>query len=86
MKLEFSRQAAKALRSMQPKAAAAILEALERIAAGPFAEHANVERLRGEKDAFRLRHGDWRVPYRLDRETETMKVAAVKTRGRVYRR
>jgi len=86
MELLYSRQAAKALRSMQPKAAAAVMAALERIAADPFARHGNVERLKGEKDAFRLRHGDWRVPYRLDRRTATMQVAAVKTRGEVYKR
>jgi hypothetical protein len=45
-----------------------LIARLEAIAEQPFAKHANVERIKGETEAFRLRQGDWRAKYRIDRE------------------
>jgi mRNA-degrading endonuclease RelE of RelBE toxin-antitoxin system len=58
---------------------------LEAIAEQPFAKHANVERIKGEQDAFRLRQGDWRAKYRVDRVAGEMRVLVIEPRGRVYR-
>ena len=85
MELVFGRQAIKKLGRMQPKVAKAIRDELDAIAADPFAKHANVTALQGVKDGFRLRHGDWRVLYRLDRERQQMVVELVKPRGDAYR-
>lgn len=63
----------------------ALVERLEAIAEQPFARHRNVERIKGEHDAFRLRRGDWRVKYRIDREAGEMRVLVVEPRGSVYR-
>jgi hypothetical protein len=38
-----------------------MIDRLKTIAADPFARHANVEPLKGERDAFRVRQGDWRA-------------------------
>jgi hypothetical protein len=51
----------------------------------PFSRHRNVERIKGERDAFRLREGDWRATYRIDREAGEMRVLVVEPRGTVYR-
>ena len=64
---------------------AALIERLEAIAEQPFAKHRNVERIEGERDAFRLRQGDWRAKYRVDREAGEMRVLVVEPRGSVYR-
>ncbi len=85
MELIFDRRAEKALRRIQPRTAAAIIAALERIAADPFARHSNVKPLVGGQDGFRLRHGDWRALYRLDRAAGRMIVEIVGARGDVYR-
>ena len=85
MELMFGKQAAKKLGRMQPKVASAIRKALATIAADPFAQHANVKPLEGVKDGFRLRHGDWRVLYRLDREAQKMLVEFVKPRGDAFK-
>ena len=45
----------------------------------------NVERIKGQDDAFRLRQGDWRAMYRVDRIAGEMRVLVVEPRGRVYR-
>ena len=57
---------------------AALIDRLEAIAEQPFA-------IKGEPDAFRLRQGDWRALYRLDRKAGEMRVFAVESRGSVYR-
>jgi mRNA interferase RelE/StbE len=85
MELLIEKHAARRLARLPPKLARAILTELRSIATSPFASHANVKRLKGEKDHFRLRHGDWRALYRLDREGQRMIVEAVVPRGSAYR-
>jgi mRNA interferase RelE/StbE len=85
MKLVFTRAAQRRLGRMAPKLRAALVGRLEAIAEQPFASQRNVERIKGEPDAFRLRQGDWRALYRLDREADEMRVLAVEPRGSVYR-
>jgi len=85
MKTTYSKSAIKTLRRIQPKKAKAIRDAVEEIAADPFAPHANVTAMQGEQDAFRLRAGDWRVVYRVDREVEILNVVRVAPRGKVYK-
>jgi mRNA-degrading endonuclease RelE of RelBE toxin-antitoxin system len=85
MLLVLEKAARKGLDRMPAKAAAAMLDRLEAIAADPFERHANVRPLTGEKDAFRLRQGDWRAVYRVVRERREMRVVLVDVRGSVYR-
>jgi len=82
----YSARAVRALRRLQPKIAANIMDRIAVIAVDPFADHQNVERLQGDTDSFRLRVGNLRVPYSLDRDAQTLKVAAVAPRGQVYKR
>ena len=70
---------------MSPRPRARLIGRLEAIAAQPFASHRNVERIKGEPDTFRLRQGDWRALYRIDREAGEMRVLVVEPRGSVYR-
>ncbi|HET9274324.1 MAG TPA: type II toxin-antitoxin system RelE/ParE family toxin [Methyloceanibacter sp.] len=85
MQLEFTRASAKALRKLQPKVRDAMIDRLKAIAADPFAKHANVDALVGEKDAFRFRLGGWRAVYRVDRESGVVLVLRIEPRGEVYR-
>ena len=59
MKLVLTRAAQRRVGHMSPKMRSALMERLEAIASEPFARQANVERIKGERDAFRLRQGDW---------------------------
>jgi mRNA interferase RelE/StbE len=85
VKLVLEKAARKGLDRMPAKPAAAMLARLEAIAENPFANHPNVTPLMGEKDAFRLRQGDWRAVYRLVRERDEVRVVLVDVRGSVYR-
>jgi mRNA interferase RelE/StbE len=84
VKLVLTRVAQRRLGTMSPKLRAALIARLEAVAEQPFAKHPNVERIKGETDAFRLRQGDWRAKYRIDREAAVMRVLVVEPRGSVY--
>jgi mRNA-degrading endonuclease RelE of RelBE toxin-antitoxin system len=85
MKLVLEKAARKGLDRKTSKTAGTMLQRLEAIAAAPDAKHANVKPLSGARDAFRLRHGDWRAVYVLDRKVDEMRVVVVDVRGSVYR-
>jgi mRNA interferase RelE/StbE len=86
MRLVISEEAAKKLAAMQPKVAKDILRRLEAIAENPFANHPNVERLKGQKDWWRLRKGDWRALYFVDRLNEQLAAEVVEHRSAAYRK
>jgi mRNA-degrading endonuclease RelE of RelBE toxin-antitoxin system len=81
----LTRAAQRGLRKLTPRMRAAWIERLEAIADQPFSIHRNVERITGERDAFRLRQGDWRAKSRIDRAADEMRVLVVEPRGSVYR-
>lgn len=83
--ITYSKSAARRLQKMQPKKAASILATVERIAARPEGKHVNVKPLSNVEDGYRLRSGDWRVSYVIDREAETLDVFAIAPRGGAYR-
>jgi mRNA interferase RelE/StbE len=85
VKLLLEKAARKGLDRMPAKAAGSMLSRLERIAADPFATHSGVSAMQGLKDCFRLRQGDWRAVYRIDRRADEMRVVLVDVRGSVYR-
>jgi mRNA-degrading endonuclease RelE of RelBE toxin-antitoxin system len=84
MRLVLTRAAQRGLSKMSPKMRGALVERLEAVAEHPSAGHRNVERIKGERGAFRLRQGDWRAKYRIDRDADEMRVL-VESRGSVYR-
>lgn len=85
MELLFDKEAARRLLDLPIKARLALIERLERIAAAPFQRHGNVKPLTGHPDTFRLRQGDWRAVYVVDRRKEQMRVTRIAPRGEVYR-
>jgi mRNA interferase RelE/StbE len=85
MDLVIEKAASKVLVRIPPKLAASMTRKLEAIAADPAANHPNVKPLVGRKDAYRLRQGDWRIVYFVDRVTQRMHVLAIDTRGDVYK-
>ena len=66
------------------KARLSLIERLERISVRPFARHANVKPLTGYPGTFRLRQGDWRAVYVVDRKANQMRVTRIAPRGEVY--
>jgi len=83
MRLEVMPAAAKSLRNIPEKTATTIIDRMKAIADDPFARHANVTRLSND-DRFRLRVGDWRALYRVDRKGDRVVLVDLK-RGEAYR-
>lgn len=84
-KVTYRRDPAKALRRMQPAKAADITAAVDRIAADPSSPNNNVRPLKGISNGFRVRVGDWRVSYTINREARVIDVFEVAPRGGAYR-
>ena len=85
MRLAIKKSPLKRLRQMQPAKAGAIRKAIERVAANPSGRHANLRRLAAVPDGFRIRVGDWRVSFTLDREAGIFEVFEIEPRGGAYR-
>lgn len=82
--LAYSKQAQKVLRRMPANTARLIRAKLDELAEGPDGMR-NVKQLHGRPD-YRLRVGDWRVIYRLERGELRIVVIDIDNRGRVYQR
>jgi mRNA interferase RelE/StbE len=82
-RVEYSRDALKALLRMPSNTARLVRIKVEQLAADPFAPNNNVKRLKG-MDAFRLRVGDWRVVYEIDRRMIVIFVVRIGPRSSVY--
>jgi mRNA-degrading endonuclease RelE of RelBE toxin-antitoxin system len=85
MKLVIEKRAQRRLQEMPAKTRTTMLNRLKAIASDPFAAHSNVKPLRDEPNAFRLRQGDWRALYRVDRAAQEVRVYVIESRGRAYR-
>lgn len=85
MQVVIAKSALKVLRGIQPAKAMAIRKAIDGVAADPFAPNNNLKPLKGIKDGFRIRVGDWRISYVIDRASRTMKVFEVAPRGGAYK-
>jgi len=85
MKIELTKPAQKGLLKMPPKARAALVGKLQTVAIAPFGQHPfDVKPIKGAKDTFRLRQGDWRAVYRVVRVEDTLLVLIIDVRGEVY--
>jgi mRNA-degrading endonuclease RelE of RelBE toxin-antitoxin system len=82
----ITKRAARELRAISHRGIAHDIHArMEQIAADPFAAHPNVERLQGREDSWRLRKGDFRAVYIVDRERQAVVLERVMHRREVYR-
>lgn len=83
MQAVWTRSAWKELQVLPKARQSLILESVAQFAADPFGQHPNAKPLVGEKNAIRLRIGDYRVV--LHRGADTIEVRAVAHRREIYR-
>lgn len=83
-KVLYTKAAIAALKVQPAKRRERVKVIVHMLAANPFARHTNLDTIKGEKDAFRYRLGDWRLLYQLDRRAETLLVVDFRPRGRAY--
>ena len=82
-KLEFSRDAVKALVRMPRDQAVRVRRKLDELARDPIGAP-NVKKLTGHP-GFRLRVGDWRVVYLLQNDRLVVQIIRIAPRGEVYK-
>ena len=82
--VEYTAEAIKALSRMDRALAQRIRSKILALARDPMAPNNNVKKLVGVA-GYRLRIGDWRVVYTLERSVLTVIVVRVAHRGEVYR-
>ena len=70
---------------MQPAKARDIREAIDKVAADPTVPNNNLSPLKGVPNGFRIRVGDWRASFTLDRQAGVMSVFEIAPRGEAYR-
>jgi mRNA interferase RelE/StbE len=80
----FTKQAAKSIRNVPRDTIGLIREKLAQIANDPFGKHPNVTKLQG-RPGYRLRAGDWRVIYEIQKDKLVIIVLKIAPRGEVYR-
>lgn len=80
----FTKDAYKTLKKLPHNLSKRIRKKIDRVAADPFAPYANVKKLRG-RPGYRLRVGDWRVIYELEKEKLIIMVLKIASRGEVYK-
>jgi len=83
-RITYTTQAAKALLKMPRNTADLIREKLAQIADDPFASIPNAKKLQG-RSGYRLRVGDWRVIYEINKDQIVIIVMKIAPRGEVYR-
>ena len=82
--VEYTAEAIRALSRMDRALAQRIRSRILALARDPTAPNNNVKKLVGVA-GYRLRIGDWRVVYTLERSVLTVIVVRVAHRGEVYR-
>jgi mRNA interferase RelE/StbE len=82
--ITFTTQAAKSLLKMPRHVANLIREKLAHIANDPVASIPNAKKLQ-DRSGYRLRVGDWRVIYEINRDEFGIIVLKIAPSGEVYR-
>jgi mRNA interferase RelE/StbE len=83
-KITYTTQAVRSLQKMSRNTANLIREKLGQIANDPFASIPYATKLQG-RPGYRLRVGDWRVIYEINKDEVVIIVMKIAPRGEVYR-
>jgi Cytotoxic translational repressor of toxin-antitoxin stability system len=83
MKVEFGTKALKFLSKLEKDDKERFFRRIKELGENSFPS--NVKKLKGERDVYRIRVGDFRVLYKIIREDETVLIFRVDKRSRVYR-
>jgi len=81
--IEYTRDAAKALKSMPKTTAVLIMKKVSALAVDPFAPNNNVKKLVNRPEC-RLRVGDWRILYAVHEGKLVIEVIRIAPRGGAY--
>ena len=80
----FTKDALKTLQKLPRNLSKRIRQRIDGVAADPFAPSANIKKLQN-RPGYRLRVGDWRVIYELDKGELIILVLKIASRGDIYK-
>lgn len=83
-KIAFTKQAYKSFRKTPKNVETRIRKKLDRIAENPYAQYANLKKLKN-RSGYHLRVGDWRVIYDIRDEKLVILVLDIASRGEIYK-
>ena len=83
--ITYSKQVHKTLTKISTSLARRITARMEQIALDPFANDKNISSMQGMKDYYRLRSGNWRVIYKVEKLILRIAVVKIARRGEAYR-
>ena len=84
MKIEFGTKALKFLSKLEKVSKERVFKRIKELGGDPFPS--DVKKLKGDKDVYRIRVGDFRVLYRIIPEYEIILINRLDKRSRVYGR
>ena len=85
-KIEFRKQPEKFLAKLNDADRTRILTAVYKLRETPYnRKDLDIKRLKGEDMKWRLRVGDWRIIYYLDKGRLIIEIIEIGTRGDVYK-
>jgi len=82
--LKFHPRVKKQVKKLHPTDQKRFFTVLPRLAKNPFSKNLSVKKLVNTKSAHRLRIGDFRIIYSLDKKTKIIYVWEVAYRGSIY--
>jgi mRNA interferase RelE/StbE len=82
-KVEIKKSAQKEIRKLPKSTREKVIEKINRFAANPLPSGA--EKIKGLENAYRIRQGNYRIPYYLFKDRLLISVARVRDRKEVYR-
>lgn len=80
----LSRVSEKYLTRLTTSKAKRIIAKIEKLAENPFEDDNNISKLTGTASSFRLRLGDIRIIYNIDREKRVIYINKIAHRGSAY--
>jgi mRNA interferase RelE/StbE len=84
-RVEFKKSAAKEFHKLPAQIQRKVLEALQVLAINPYSELLQTKKLKGAAQLFRIRIGDYRVVYEVEKQKLIVVVIKIGHRSDVYR-
>ncbi|MBU0506452.1 MAG: type II toxin-antitoxin system RelE/ParE family toxin [bacterium] len=82
----FTKSAHKEFKGLSKNIQKKIIENLDTLAVNPFSDLLRIKKLRGAKDLYRFRVGDYRVVYEVNNSVMTVLVIKIGHRKEIYRK
>lgn len=84
-KVEFLKSAFKELEGLDKKDRARILDAIKALSLNPFSELLKYRKIKASENLFRIRIGDYRVVYTVEKDALVITIIRLGHRKEVYR-